>query len=74
MFATRNLSKAVAAGNFVDRGDVAYGPSSIDSSTHDIKQIVLWMDIFAHRTIRLVRNGPLALRDKIKVDRWRFNV
>jgi hypothetical protein len=46
MFATRNLSKAVAAGNFVDRGDVAYGPSSIDSSTHGIKQIVLWMDIF----------------------------
>jgi hypothetical protein len=49
MFAKRNLSKAVAAGNFVGRGDIAYGPSAIDSSTHDIKQIVLWMDIFTHR-------------------------
>jgi hypothetical protein len=74
MFATQDLSKAVAAGNLVGRGDVAYGPSAIDSSTHRIKQIVLWMVIFTHRVIRLVRNAPLALRDKIKVDRWRFNV
>jgi hypothetical protein len=74
MFATRNLSKAVAAVQCVGRGDAAYGPSAIDSSTHAIKQIVLWMDIFAYRTIRLAGNGPFALRDKIKVDRWRFNV
>jgi hypothetical protein len=74
MFATRNLSVAVAAGIFVGRGDAAYGPFAIDSSTHAIKQIVLWMDIFAHRVIPLVRNGPPAWRDKIKVDRWRFNV
>jgi hypothetical protein len=38
MFATPNLSEAVAAGHFIDRGDVAYGPSAIDSSTHGIKQ------------------------------------
>jgi hypothetical protein len=74
MFATRNLSKAVAAGQFVDRGDAAYGPSAIDSSTHATKQIVLWMDIFTHQMIRLAGNGPLASSDKIKVDRWRFNV
>jgi hypothetical protein len=74
MFATRNLSEAVAAGQFVGRGDAAYGPSAIDSSTHAIKQIVLWMNIFADQVIRLTRNGPLACRDKIKVDRWRFNV
>jgi hypothetical protein len=44
-----NLSEAATAGQFVGRGDAAYGPSGIDSSTHAIKQIVLWMDIFAHR-------------------------
>jgi hypothetical protein len=74
MFATRNLSKAVAADRFVGRGDAAYGPSAIDSSTHAIKQIVLWMDRFTYQVIRLARNGPLALSGKIKVDRWRFNV
>jgi hypothetical protein len=74
MFTTRNLSGAVAAGIFVGRGDAAYGPSAIDSSTHAIKQIVLWMDIFVDQVIQLARNGPRAWRDKIKVDRWRFNV
>jgi hypothetical protein len=43
MFATRNLSEAVATDIFVDSGDIAYGLSAIDSSTRGIKQIVLWM-------------------------------
>jgi hypothetical protein len=66
MFATRDLSKAVAAGNFVSRGDVAYGPSAIDSSTHGIKQIVLWMDIFTHRVIPggTRRPASIARQDK----------
>jgi hypothetical protein len=59
MFATRNLSKAVAADRFVGRGDAAYGPSAIDSSTHAIKQIVLWMDIFTYQVIRLARTARL---------------
>jgi hypothetical protein len=45
MFATRNLSKSSRGGQIVDRGDAAYGPSPIDSSTHRLKQIVLWMSI-----------------------------
>jgi hypothetical protein len=40
-----------------------------------IKQIVLWMDILRPwRNPVFKKNGPLALRDKITVDRWRFNV
>jgi hypothetical protein len=38
-------SKAAAADELPAAGDVAYGPSAIDSSTHRIKQIVLWMDV-----------------------------
>jgi hypothetical protein len=59
MFATRNLSEAVATDIFVDRGDIAYGLSAIDSSTRGIKQIVLWTDIFSDQMVRLVQNGHL---------------
>jgi hypothetical protein len=59
MFATRNLSKAVATDIFVDRGDIAYGLSAIDSSTRGIKQIVLWMDIFTDQVVRLAQNSHL---------------
>jgi hypothetical protein len=59
MFATRNLSEAVAAGIFVGRGDAAYGLFAIDTSTHAIKKIVLWMDIFTEQVIRLVRSARL---------------
>jgi hypothetical protein len=46
----------------------AYEPLPIASSTHHIKQIVLWMDVIRSPS------GSIALRDKIKVDRWRVNV
>jgi hypothetical protein len=73
MFTTRNPSEAVAAGTR-GRGDAAYGPSSVDSSTRGKKQNVLWMAVFRlGRRLRLRKTAHL-LRDKIKVDRWRFNV
>jgi hypothetical protein len=68
MFTTRNPSEADAAGS-IDRGDAAYGPSSVDSSTRRKKQNVLWMEVFRlGRRLRLRKTAHL-LRDKIKVDR-----
>jgi hypothetical protein len=52
--------------------EVAYGPSPIDSSTHRIKQIVLWMDALDSPQSSMFE--ALAQRDKITVDRWHFNV
>src|ERR1700730_7879282 len=44
MFATCNLSEAVAAVNRLPRED-AYGPSPIASSTRNTKQIDLWTEV-----------------------------
>jgi hypothetical protein len=67
MFAKRNPLKPSRWVNHQPRED-AYEPLPIASSTHRIKQIVLWMDV-----IHSARSS-LALRGKIKVDRWRINV
>jgi hypothetical protein len=45
MFATRDLSQSRHDGHFAGRADDAYGPSLIDSSTRNAKQIDLWIDI-----------------------------
>jgi hypothetical protein len=48
------------------RRDAAYGPSPIDSSTHRIKQIVLWMDMIYSRRDPLAtkRCASMAQQDK----------
>jgi hypothetical protein len=44
MFATRDLSEAIAAGTCRPRQD-AYGPSPTALSTRSTKQIDLWMGV-----------------------------
>jgi hypothetical protein len=58
-------------GRSIDRGDAAYGPSSIDSSTRRVKQIELWMAIARLRDDAIRTRRSHALCGKIKVDRWR---
>jgi hypothetical protein len=61
MFTTRNPSEAVAAGSG-DRGDAAYGPSSVDSSTRRKKQNVLWMELSGSVATVAVQNSSLIAR------------
>jgi hypothetical protein len=45
MFATRKSFRNRRGGRCVGSAVAAYGPSTIDPSTHRIEQIVLWMDV-----------------------------
>jgi hypothetical protein len=64
MFATRSLSKTVAADEGSAAGRSLMNHPRLIPQARRIKQIVLWMGIIRRP----------ALRDKIKVDRWRLNV
>ncbi len=61
-------------GRIARRGDAAYGPSRIDSSTRRRKQIDLWIGHSVAGVIQPGGSGTGVLRSKIKVDRWRRNV
>jgi hypothetical protein len=51
MFATCDLSEAVAAGDSPSRGEDAYGPSLINLSTGSMTKLV-WIDIIRIRGFR----------------------
>jgi hypothetical protein len=51
MFATCDLSEAVAAGDSPSRGEDAYGPSPINLSTGSMTKLV-WIDIIRIRGFR----------------------
>jgi hypothetical protein len=63
IFATRKSFRKRRDGRFAGRAVTAYGPSTIDPSTHRIEQIVLWMDII-HPVDDLVAHARMARQDK----------
>jgi hypothetical protein len=74
IFATRDLSQSRRGGGFVGRAEDAYGPSLIDSSTRNSKQIDLWMDMVRLQSdADFATIGASASYGEIKVDRWRLN-
>jgi hypothetical protein len=74
MLATQNLSEAIAADELSAAGTPLMDqPRLIHQPTASNKLSCGWTSL-THRASQPMRTGSLAWRDKIKVDRWRFNV
>jgi hypothetical protein len=74
MLVTPNLSEAVTADELSTAGTPLMDqPRLIHQPTASNKLSCGWTSL-TRRAGPPVRNGARALRDKIKVDRWRFNV
>jgi hypothetical protein len=74
MLVTQNLSEVVAADELSAAGTPLMDqPRLIHQPTASNKLSCGWTS-FPRRASQPMRNGARPLRDKIKVDRWRFNV